>query len=142
MLEMRVLEPSGKVVGGAGAVLLLARTFWWARPLVWLAKVPGVFGLLDAAYHWGAAKRYCANGACAVPRKTRHGYLLLLPLGTPFVLRDVEPWVLMWAMAWALCSKSRGVLSQGLSAISPGREWTRRNSSEPPQFRGQRFANG
>ena len=103
MLEMRVLEPSGKVVGGAAAVLLLARTFWWARPLVWLAKVPGVFGLLDAAYHWGAAKRYCANGACAVPRKTRHGYLfLLLPLGTPFVLRGVEPWVLMWAMAGAL----------------------------------------
>ena len=50
MLEMRVLDSSGKVVGRAAGVLFLARTFWWALPLVWLARIPGVFGLMDPAY--------------------------------------------------------------------------------------------
>jgi len=64
MLEIRVLEVSGKVRGGAAGVLLLARTLGWALPLVWLAKIPGVFRFMDAAYRWGAARRYCGNGAC------------------------------------------------------------------------------
>ena len=102
MLEMRVMEPSGNVLGGAAGVLFLARRFWWALPLVWLASLPGAFRLLDAAYRWGGARRYCANGVCAVPRRKRHWYLLLLPACMPFLLQDVEPWVFMWAMAGAL----------------------------------------
>jgi predicted DCC family thiol-disulfide oxidoreductase YuxK len=115
MLEMRVLESSGKIVGGAAAVLLLARSFWWGLPLVWLAKLPGVFGLLDAAYRWGAARRYCANGACALPKSAScndgvgaslprllRGWLIVLPLGVAVGLRGVEPWVFMWAKAGAL----------------------------------------
>lgn len=101
MLEMRVLESSGTVVGGAAAVLLLAGRFWWALPLVWLARLPGIFRLLDAAYRWGAARRYCANGTCTLsPRK--RWYVLLLPLAVPLFCADVAPWVLMWAMAGAL----------------------------------------
>jgi len=101
MLEMRVLESSGTVVGGAAAVLLLAGRFWWALPLVWLARLPGIFRLLDAAYRWGAARRYCANGTCTLsPRK--RWYVLLLPLAVLLFCADVAPWVLMWAMAGAL----------------------------------------
>ena len=100
MLEMRVLESSGKVVGGAAAVLLLAGRFWWALPLVWLAKLPGIFRLLDAAYRWGAARRYCAHGACTVSR--RKPWYVLLPLAVPFVCADIAPWMLMWTMAAAL----------------------------------------
>jgi alginate O-acetyltransferase complex protein AlgI len=123
MLEMRVMEPSGNVVGGAAGVLLLARKFWWALPLVWFAKLPGAFRFLDAAYRWGAARRYCANRACALPRRRRdnesHSNSLsrevrdsfprllrygisVLPLSVPFLLHDVEPWAFMWGMAGAL----------------------------------------
>ena len=64
MLEMRVMDRSGKVAGGAAALLALARHFWWAMPLVWFARIPGIFGAIDAAYRWGAERRYCVNGAC------------------------------------------------------------------------------
>jgi predicted DCC family thiol-disulfide oxidoreductase YuxK len=101
MLEMRVLDHTGKVAGGAAALLTLARHFWWALPLVWLAHFPGGFRLLDDLYRWGAARRYCANGVCTV-RRWRHWYLLFLPLCVPLLLRDVAPWIFMWAMAGAL----------------------------------------
>ena len=102
MLEMRVLEPSGMVVGGAAALLLLARNFWWTLPLVWLAKVPGVFRLLDAGYRWLAARRSCFNGACTVPRKRRYGLILFLPLWVPFAVWNLPAWLFMWVMAGGL----------------------------------------
>lgn len=102
MREMRVLDPEGKVIGGASAVLLLARTFWWLFPLVWFGRLPGGHKVLDDLYRWGAARRYCLNGACEVPRRRRFWWLLLLPLCVPFLFRDAAPWVLMWAMAGAL----------------------------------------
>ena len=110
MLEMRVLEPSEKVIGGAAALLSIARTFWWALPLVWLAKVPCVFRWLDAAYRWGAARRYCVNGSCAIdtapraikPLTTSFKAFILLPLGVLFLIGKVPPWLFMWTMAAAL----------------------------------------
>ena len=106
MREMRVLNPAGKVIGGADAVLLLARTFWWAAPLVWLTHLPGVHKLLDALYRWGAARRYCFNGACEL-RAAGHGhqyrlFLAALPLCVWFIMRDAPGWMLMWGMAFAL----------------------------------------
>ena len=130
MLEMRVLEPSGKVVGAAAALLLLARTFWWALPLVWLAKVPGVFPLLDAAYRWGAARRYCSNLECggltplSISDASKHPNVFsadgmksgvkpphskfvrwciaLLTLCAPFMAWHLPGWLFMWIMAGAL----------------------------------------
>jgi predicted DCC family thiol-disulfide oxidoreductase YuxK len=64
--EMKVLAPDGTVTGGADALLYLARFFWWAWPLRVLGELPGAKHLLRAAYRWGARRRHCARGACAV----------------------------------------------------------------------------
>jgi predicted DCC family thiol-disulfide oxidoreductase YuxK len=66
--EMRVVMADGSHSGGADAGVALAREIWWARPLVWLAKVPGVMGLLRRAYEWVAAKRQSASTRCESAR--------------------------------------------------------------------------
>jgi predicted DCC family thiol-disulfide oxidoreductase YuxK len=58
--ELRFLLSDGHHYGGANAVLAMAREIGWARPLVWLARIPGVMPLLHAAYRWVAAQRSCA----------------------------------------------------------------------------------
>src|SRR5207244_5312858 len=39
--EMRVLTPEGRLLGGAGARVYLARFIWWARAVLLLAPGPG-----------------------------------------------------------------------------------------------------
>ena len=58
--EMRFLLSDGTQVGGADACVALAREIWWARPLVWLAKLPGMMEILRRGYVRVAAKRKCA----------------------------------------------------------------------------------
>src|SRR5271157_2671156 len=58
--ELRFLHSDGRHCGGAKAILAIARELWWARPLVWLAVVPGAMPLLHAAYRSVAAHRSCA----------------------------------------------------------------------------------
>ncbi len=62
--EMRFLlsdgSPSGEMTAGADAAVALAREIWWAGPLVWAAKIPGVMNGLRASYRWFAANRNCA----------------------------------------------------------------------------------
>lgn len=72
LLELRFLLSDGAQCGGADALFALAREIWWARPLVWLARIPGVKSLLDAGYRWVAANRSCAaanNAALEVSRR-------------------------------------------------------------------------
>jgi predicted DCC family thiol-disulfide oxidoreductase YuxK len=64
--ELRFLLGDGSQFGGAGAVLAVAREIWWGRPILWLAGVPGMMAVLDAAYKWVAAKRGCAAESCEV----------------------------------------------------------------------------
>jgi predicted DCC family thiol-disulfide oxidoreductase YuxK len=59
--ELRFLHSDGRHYGGAGAVLAVAREVWWARPLVWLAAIPGVMSILHAGYSWVASRRSCAS---------------------------------------------------------------------------------
>jgi predicted DCC family thiol-disulfide oxidoreductase YuxK len=75
MREMRVLLADGQHYGGADAAVALAREIWWARPLVWLARIPGMMGWLRRGYQWIAARRRCASAgaaSCAV-RQERGG---------------------------------------------------------------------
>ena len=44
--EMRLLLSDGRQFGGADAAVALAHEIWWARPLVWLAWLPGMLDLL------------------------------------------------------------------------------------------------
>ena len=65
MREMHLLMSDGTRYGGADAVVALARQIWWARPLLWLSKVPGVTPLLRAGYRHIAANRNCSSITCA-----------------------------------------------------------------------------
>ncbi|HEV2523146.1 MAG TPA: DUF393 domain-containing protein [Candidatus Acidoferrales bacterium] len=67
--EMRVASAEGKMLGGAEAVIYLARQIWWAWPLFAAAQLPGILPLLDAAYRWFADHRACASGMCSVARR-------------------------------------------------------------------------
>jgi predicted DCC family thiol-disulfide oxidoreductase YuxK len=64
MREMRFLLSDGSQSGGAEAAVALAREIWWARPLVWLAHLPGMMDVLRDGYRWIAARRSCAATMC------------------------------------------------------------------------------
>ncbi|HXM96026.1 MAG TPA: DCC1-like thiol-disulfide oxidoreductase family protein [Candidatus Dormibacteraeota bacterium] len=69
--EMRYLRSDGTQFGGADAAVALAREIWWSRPLVWLAKFPGMMKILRAGYRGVAARRRCraeARAAQCSPR--------------------------------------------------------------------------
>jgi len=114
LAEMRLLLPGGKILGGADAVLEISRRFSWARPLYSIGRVPALTPLLRSAYGWIARYRRCGNGACeivglggkAADDRGRVGIALLplvfLPMLALLFERQLEPWVFMWAMAFAL----------------------------------------
>ena len=59
MREIRFLTDGNQFVG-ATAVLAVARELWWARPLVWVAILPGMSAVLHAGYGWVAKRRRCS----------------------------------------------------------------------------------
>jgi predicted DCC family thiol-disulfide oxidoreductase YuxK len=63
--ELKFLLSDGRQFGGASAVLAVAQQVWWARPLGWLSKVPGMMLLLNAAYRSVATERNCASATCS-----------------------------------------------------------------------------
>ena len=72
LAEMRVLTTSGRVLGGADALVYLAyelgasRRIWWARPLAIVSKLPLLMPVLRFAYRWVAQHRSCRQGACQI----------------------------------------------------------------------------
>lgn len=71
-IEMKLVLPDGRVIGGADAEVAMARAVWWLRPLTFLTRLPGVMPLLRRAYRKVAANRHCISGACGwtPPAKT------------------------------------------------------------------------
>lgn len=69
--ELRFVLSDGRQFGGAQALVAMAREIWWARPLVWLSKVPGMMTLLDKAYEGVAARRSCVGSRCTVAEAGR-----------------------------------------------------------------------
>lgn len=63
--EMRLLKHSGRVLGGADAIVEIARHIWWARPLAWAAAIPGFMPTLRLLYASHARHRHCSNGKCS-----------------------------------------------------------------------------
>jgi predicted DCC family thiol-disulfide oxidoreductase YuxK len=70
--ELRFLLSSGSQYGGADAVLAEAREVWWGRPLVWLAKLPGMSDAMRRGYVSFAARRSCASAACPAASVARN----------------------------------------------------------------------
>ncbi len=64
LFEMRFLLSNGSQFGGADAAVALAREIWWARPLLWISKIPGMMEILRKGYRWVAANRSCAAASC------------------------------------------------------------------------------
>ena len=62
--EMRLVLTDGAQFAGADACVVLAREIWWARPLVWVARVPGMMELLRKGYASLAARRKCQAAGC------------------------------------------------------------------------------
>ncbi|MEX0777585.1 MAG: DUF393 domain-containing protein [Phycisphaeraceae bacterium] len=56
--QMWVLTCRGQWIGGADALVYLARRIWWTWPVWVLAHLPGVRPLLWRFYRWVAANRY------------------------------------------------------------------------------------
>ncbi|HTP68568.1 MAG TPA: DUF393 domain-containing protein [Dongiaceae bacterium] len=69
--ELRFLDAQGNLHDGANALLALAREIAWARPLLWLSRVPGMKAALDAGYRWVAAQRNCQSAQCSVAAAPR-----------------------------------------------------------------------
>ena len=68
MREMRFVLSDGSQSGGADAAVALAHEIWWAHPLIWLSKIPGMIEILRKGYRWVAGKRSCAAVSCPVER--------------------------------------------------------------------------
>jgi predicted DCC family thiol-disulfide oxidoreductase YuxK len=66
MREMRFLLSDGTQFGGADAYVALGREIWWGRPVVWLARVPGMTEILRRGYAWVAGRRKCSAAGCEV----------------------------------------------------------------------------
>jgi predicted DCC family thiol-disulfide oxidoreductase YuxK len=62
---IRFVLADGSHYVGADAVLAVARELWWARPLVWVAKVPGMMTAMGAGYRRVAQSRRCPAEHCA-----------------------------------------------------------------------------
>jgi hypothetical protein len=62
--ELRLLLTNGAQFGGADACVAVAREIWWARPLVWMARIPGGMELMRKGYARVAARRKCAAVGC------------------------------------------------------------------------------
>jgi alginate O-acetyltransferase complex protein AlgI len=99
--EMRLLKPDGSVVGGADAVVAIARDVWWAWPLWAFALIPRVMPVLRFAYRRVAARRNCLHGRCATRTGARWP-TWALPLAALATRGFLPPWVFMWAMTGAL----------------------------------------
>jgi predicted DCC family thiol-disulfide oxidoreductase YuxK len=63
---IRFLLTDGSQYQGADALLAVARELWWARPLVWLSRVPGMMPTMRAGYAWIARHRRCQAQHCAI----------------------------------------------------------------------------
>jgi len=62
--EMRLITTDGRNLGGADALVEIARAIWWAWSVSLLARLPGVMPVLRIAYRCLAARRHCFGGVC------------------------------------------------------------------------------
>jgi predicted DCC family thiol-disulfide oxidoreductase YuxK len=105
--EMKLVTNKGQTIGGAHAIVYLARRVWWGWPLWAASRVPGVMRLLDYGYRQFAIRRYCLHGACEVGSKSVRTIWDWLPagcgLGFALTMGGILPsWAWMWSLAATL----------------------------------------
>ena len=63
---IRFVSEDGSRYSGADAVLAVMRELPWTRPLLWMAKVPGMMAIMRTGYRWVAQHRRCPAECCTV----------------------------------------------------------------------------
>jgi predicted DCC family thiol-disulfide oxidoreductase YuxK len=58
------VRTNGSRYFGVSAVLAVARELWWAWPLIWIARFPGMMSLMQVGYRWVARYRRCPAERC------------------------------------------------------------------------------
>jgi alginate O-acetyltransferase complex protein AlgI len=105
--EMKLRLADGRILGGVDALLHLARTVTWARPIAWVAGLGFLRRYLARAYERLARNRYRLSSAC---RLDRHDHTRIVPWLIASALialacaarRFVAPWIDMWIIAAAI----------------------------------------
>src|SRR4051812_44714334 len=106
--EMAFVTHRGAYHGGVDALLKISGAYWWARPIVFLGRLPGIHSMLSSIYRRIAKHRSCRSGNCrltmAKPSSRLSGWLplVVLPTIVLFCQRWLEPWAFMWLLAIAL----------------------------------------
>jgi predicted DCC family thiol-disulfide oxidoreductase YuxK len=62
---IRFVFEDGSQYAGADAVLAVMRELWWARPLLWVGRVPGMLPAMRSGYRRVARHRKCSAVYCA-----------------------------------------------------------------------------
>jgi predicted DCC family thiol-disulfide oxidoreductase YuxK len=57
--EMKLVTHGGEIIGGARALVYLARQVWWAWPLWAVSRIPGAMRLLERGYRRFGSRRNC-----------------------------------------------------------------------------------
>lgn len=61
---VRFVSEDGSQYAGADALLAVSRELWWALPIVWASKIPGVLSAMRAGYGWGVERWHCPARLC------------------------------------------------------------------------------
>jgi len=108
MREVKLLTPEHRLLGGVDAILHVARTIWWARPLCGIARLPGIKPLLVRVYRLIAANRYRISTTCRIETTTTSRrwpawmMLALLPALAIAARPAMPAWAFMWTLALAI----------------------------------------
>ncbi len=102
--EMRFRLADGRMLGGADALMEIARRIGWAWPLWLSSRIPGVMPVMRAAYSVLAANRHCLGGGCTILRpRAWADWLPMMIAAAVIVDRNAMPaWVFMWALALSI----------------------------------------
>ena len=65
MTQVWFITADGRLYGGAAAVNEALRLVWWARPLTYLYRLPGIRQFEDKVYRWVADNRHRLPGGTA-----------------------------------------------------------------------------
>ena len=65
--EMKLVDRTGRILGGASAVAWLCRQVGWLWPLGLLMDAPVFNRIAQSAYRWIASNRYCLGDLCSLP---------------------------------------------------------------------------
>lgn len=93
LAEIEINTAGGGTLGGADALLYVAKRFWWARPLSLLARAPGALPAIRSLYGWIATHRHSRlDSARWLPPIVATAAAIALR-------RDLAPWAFMWILA-------------------------------------------